>query len=99
MGHVSASAIRRVIRRHHKALRACFEAALKRNPKLQGKVVLKLEIGPDGTVVSASLDQCDIDDKRFKQDLLARVRRWRFPKPAGGGKIVVRYPLIFAASK
>jgi hypothetical protein len=29
--------------------------------------------------------------------VLARVRRWRFPEPKGGGEVVVTYPWIFSA--
>ena len=98
MGALSRDVIRRVFRKHQAEVRACYEEALQRKPGLAGKVIVQLEIAADGTVASVKLKQCDIDDETFRSKLLARIKRWRFPAPRGGGLMVVNYPYIFRAT-
>src|SRR5438105_12894246 len=45
-----AAAIRTIVRGNFSRLRACYEAGLKRNPSLLGRVKVVFTIKPDGTV-------------------------------------------------
>lgn len=54
-GHLSASAIQRVVRANMNKMSACYEAALARNQNAPGgKVRVRLTIGRDGRVAAAA---------------------------------------------
>ena len=94
-GSMDKSSIQRVFRRHQRQFRRLYEQTLKSNPSLKGKLVLKLVIGANGRVKSAKVTKSTLGDTDFERKLLALVKRWRFPKPAGGGEVVVSYSLAF----
>ncbi len=95
MGSISRASIQRVIKRERRAMQALYEAALKRSPKLRGKIVLKLHINADGRVTKASVSEDGIGDPRLAAGLIRLARRLRFPKPPGGGSVVINYPVVF----
>jgi outer membrane biosynthesis protein TonB len=89
--------VRLVFERNKGSIYAIYNRALREEPGLQGKVVLKLTIAPSGqvtalTIVSSELKKPDIEDK-----LLARIKTFDF-----GAKdvnvMVVNYPLDFLPS-
>jgi len=89
--------IRLVFERNKSSIYAIYNRALREEPGLQGKVVLKLTIAPSGqvtglTIVSSELKKPDVEEK-----LLARIRTFDF-----GAKdvnvMVVNYPLDFLPS-
>jgi periplasmic protein TonB len=89
--------VRLVFERNKGSIYAIYNRALREEPGLQGKVVLKLTIAPSGqvtalTIVSSELKKPDVEDK-----LLARIRTFDF-----GAKdvnvMVVNYPLDFLPS-
>ncbi len=94
-GSLDKSAVKRTIRRNLRSVRAVYEKMLKSNPKLSGKVVVRIEIGPDGRIKSAKVTSSTVGDEEFEKALLKVIKRWRFPKPPGGGNLVVNYPFIF----
>ena len=42
--------------------------------------------------------QSTLNDETVEQCVLARIRRWRFPAPTGGGVCVINYPWVFKAA-
>jgi TonB family protein len=90
--------VRRVIRQHVAEYRACYERRLNLNHGLEGKVTMKFVIGGNGDVIVAQVDEDTSGDAELGACLTERVRRWGFPPPAGGGRVVVRYPFVFRAS-
>ncbi|MCA9554972.1 MAG: TonB family protein, partial [Myxococcales bacterium] len=96
-GSLSKDAIQAVIKRAAPRFRRAYERALQRNPTLAGKVVLQITVGPDGKVVDVQLKSTTLGDKDLGEALMKVARTLRFPKPAGGGKIVISYPLVFKA--
>jgi Ca-activated chloride channel homolog len=95
MGSISRSEIQRGIRKNMRAIKYCYEKALKSDPGLSGKIVVEFVIGPKGTVTNAKVVTSTVKSHQFQADILNVIRRMRFPKPAGGGSIVVAYPFIF----
>lgn len=95
-GSMDKSVIQRVIRRHTAQVRHAFEKALKSNPTLKGKLVLRITIGADGKVEAVEATEDTLGVPTLTADILRIVGRWHFPKPAGGGKIVVSWPFVFA---
>ncbi len=95
-GSLDRSIIQRVIRRHRNQIRAVYESALKSNPTLAGKVVIKMTIGADGKVEKVEIAESTLKDKRVEERLMKVVKRLQFPKLPGGGKMVVSYPFVFS---
>lgn len=95
-GELSQGQIARVMRRQIKALRDCYERALKRNRGLRGKLVIRFEIMETGRTANV-----DFDDMLGSSDVISCIRRrakyWRFPKPEGGS-VFVAYPIVFTPS-
>ena len=52
-------------------------------------------IGPDGTVSESEIQQSTLADVTVGPCIAQAVRRWVFPKPEGGGIVVVTYPFSF----
>ena len=100
MGALRKEDITGAIRKDLSAIRLCYERALTKSPKLEGKVMVKFVIGADGRVSSAS-DDSDVKfpDAKVTQCVLGRVRALRFPKPVGGGVVNVKYPFVFKSAQ
>ena len=98
MGSLDKELIRRVIQQHRSQIRYCYESELVRNPKLGGKVAVKFVITADGSVSSAITAQTTMNDAKVESCINARVKSWQFPKPKGGGVVIVTYPFLFKQS-
>lgn len=73
--------INAVVQRHRAEIRACYDAALQRNPGLRGKVVIAFSIQPNGIVSAASVKESSLGDGGIENCITSRVRTWVFPKP------------------
>jgi TonB family protein len=93
-GPLDPARLARDVRARLAALRACYERALKSNPQLAGKILVRFTVTPAGTVTGAAVDEDTIGDAGLRACLLAVIARWRFPPPAGG-PAEVSFPFIF----
>lgn len=96
-GELSQAQIARVMKRQIKALRACYEGALKRNRKLKGKIVIEFEILESGRTSGISFPTDQLGSSEVKRCIKTRAKYWRFPKPKGGS-VFVAYPIVFTPS-
>jgi hypothetical protein len=91
---ISASEIGNLQRRHKKALKACYERALKRDNSLtEVKAEIEVSIGDSGIVKKVSVTK--VDSRELQICLSRVVKRWPFP--AAGAQSVV-FPIIFRGS-
>ena len=60
------------------AIFALYNRALRRDPSLQGKVVLRLTIAPDGSVTACEIVSSELGDPELEQKLVQRVKLFRF---------------------
>ncbi len=90
-----APRVQKKVRADFGKLRACYEAALKRNPKTQGKVSVSFGIGPLGNVYTARVEGSSAPDPDFQDCVVEVFRKIQFEPPADG-KMVVTYPLDFS---
>jgi len=97
-GSLDPSVIAREIRGRLGAIKACYEAGLKRNPNIGGKLQLRFEISTVGKVTSAEIENDSMHDDEVASCIKSRVMTWRFPAPSGGS-VQFSYPFIFQASK
>jgi len=60
------------------AIYALYNRALRANPALEGKLVLRLTIAPDGTVTECSVVSSELGDPDLEEKLVQRVMLFRF---------------------
>lgn len=94
---INPDAVGRVVRRGMPAVRTCYQRALKRNPRLAGKIDLRLEVNTMGKVTPA-IDADSTGDPGLGACIQGYAARWRFPPPARGSAAVT-VPLVFEAAK
>jgi TonB family protein len=76
----SREEIERVFDVNKGSIYALYNRALRQNPALQGKLVLKLTIEPDGRVSSCEVVSSELGDKELEQKLVQRVLLFTFDK-------------------
>jgi hypothetical protein len=87
--------IKQVMRRRLGGIKRCYEARLKRNPELAGKVVVRFVIHPGGKVLEAEVTENTTGDAELAACIASKVKAIRFPAAEGGETSVV-YPFILA---
>jgi hypothetical protein len=93
-GALDKEVIRRVIKDHIAQIRYCYERELVRDPGAFGKITTRFTIGPEGTVVDVDIKESFAGDRQLSSCIAEKIRTWRFPKPKGGGVVVVHYPFL-----
>jgi TonB family protein len=71
-----------------------YNRALRENPALQGKVVLKLTINPDGRVQSCEVVSSELHDPELEKGLIQRVLQFQF-EPRDVETITTTKPIDF----
>ncbi len=84
-----------VFDRYKSALYRIYNRELRKNPTLQGKMVLRLTIEPDGKVSAASVDSSDMDSAALDKKIAARVKKFNFGAKEGVPTITILYPIDF----
>lgn len=94
-GSLEPAAIKQVIQGAKDQIRTCYEKALTKNPKLAGAVKTKFTINADGTVNDSRVVMSDVADVAVGTCIVSVLDGLTFPKPKGGGVVVVNYPFVF----
>jgi hypothetical protein len=94
-GRLPPETIQATVRAHFGALRTCYEAGLKRDPKLAGTVRVKYAFGEDGITTEAADDKSTLPDAGVVACVVGEFRKLTYPK-AQGGNVTVVYPIQFA---
>ena len=97
-GSLDKEIIRRIIRRHINEVKFCYERELVRNAGLVGRVMIQFTIAGTGQVMASLVQSSTLNSMPVEQCIAQAVRRWEFPKPQGGGIVVVTYPFVLKAS-
>jgi protein TonB len=90
----SEEEIAMVFDRNKGAIYALYTRALRDKPDLQGKLVLELTIGQDGSVVRCEVLSSELNDPELERKLVARVKLFRF-EAKDVGTITVTKPIDF----
>ena len=98
-GSLNGKVIQRIVSRHINELRYCYQKELQRTPALMGRMVFQFTISGTGHVVMAVIQSSTMKNKRIEVCTAKAVRRWRFPKPKGGGIVIVSHPVVFRTVK
>jgi hypothetical protein len=94
---IDAQAVQTTVRGAFPRYRACYEAALGRNPIAAGMVRARLVIGLDGVVSSATDSGSTLPDRTAVECVLSEMGRLVFPKPEGK-PVTIIYPINFTPS-
>ncbi len=78
-------------------IKACYENALKRNPTLKGKLVIRFTILETGGVSEVGASQNTLGSPDVASCIMNTMRSWRTQfRP--GGPVTVEYPFLFTPS-
>jgi metallo-beta-lactamase class B len=95
IGSLDKEVVRGVIRGHVPEVKECYERELTKMPDLFGQVWVEFTIAASGEVVESKvLEKSTTRHAAVEACTAAAVRRWRFPKPVGGGIVIVTYPFV-----
>jgi FHA domain len=98
MGSLDKEIIRRIVQEHASQIRYCYEKELTRTPGIFGKIVMKWVINGEGKVTQAQTAETQMRNANVEGCLATKIKTWVFPKPKGGGIVIVNYPFVFKQS-
>jgi outer membrane biosynthesis protein TonB len=96
LGALDRSLVDDVIKRNMNQIRYCYQRQLNRSPHLAGKITIKFVIARDGSVSAASVKSSSMKNDAVENCLASRFLRLQFPRPKGGGIVMVSYPFMFS---
>ncbi|MEZ4650289.1 MAG: AgmX/PglI C-terminal domain-containing protein, partial [Candidatus Eisenbacteria bacterium] len=68
-----------VVRKYAAGIQFCYDNQLKREPGLEGKMVIVLTVLPSGRVSEASIAEDSLGSAPLRDCVLTQVREWKFP--------------------
>lgn len=84
-----------VFDRHKAALYRLYNRELRRNPTLQGQIVLKIVIEADGSVSLCEVKSSDMDAPGLSAQVVERVKLFDFGAKEGIPPVSILYPIDF----
>lgn len=95
-GRFDAAAVRRVVRAHFGAFKACYVGkGLAERPTLKGKVELAFTVSRGGRVGQVTLASSTLNHSATEECLRGVVKDWRLPDPPEG-TVLVKVPVHFS---
>jgi len=95
-GNLDKEIIRRIVRRHLNEVKYCYDQALVRQPKLEGRLVAQFTIAGNGQVIASVRQSSTLAAPAVEMCVITAIKRWEFPAPTGGGLAMVTYPFTFS---
>jgi TonB family protein len=95
-GEFDAKLVTAEVKKRLRAIQICYEQQLRRNPGLQGKVVVEFTIEQSGTVSKAAATANTTNDPAVASCVVDTVKRFRFNPGPEGGSVTYSYPFVFA---
>jgi outer membrane biosynthesis protein TonB len=93
-GRLPKEVISRILRQNQARLRLCYEAGLRGNPDLQGRVSVRFVIGRDGSMSNISNGGSDLPDADVARCAIRSLYGLSFPQP-DSGIVTVTLPIFF----
>lgn len=92
----SSAAIARIVNQRKSGIEYLYKKHLKTSPNMEGKMVVRFTIAADGSVTAASTISSGLGNSTLENEILSRIRTWRFPPiDPGAGDVSVVYPFVF----
>lgn len=95
-GSLDKEIIRRIIRSHMNEVKYCYEQQLTTHADLAGRISVQFAISPTGQVLTSVMQSTTMSNVQVESCVVNAVKRWSFPKPEGGGLVMVMYPFSFS---
>jgi outer membrane biosynthesis protein TonB len=95
-GALNPQEVNKVIGRRMGAIKGCYERALRRDPNLQGKLVIRFTIAGSGRVTTARAVENALTPE-VGNCVVSAFKRFRFPQP-DGGSLTMESPFMFMPS-
>lgn len=95
LGGLDKSLIAAVVQSNIGQIKHCYERQLIVDPNVFGKVVAAWTINKDGGVSVSSIKKTTMNNKAVENCIAGKIKNWNFPKPKGGGQVLVSYPFLF----
>ncbi|MGZ3696157.1 MAG: AgmX/PglI C-terminal domain-containing protein [Bdellovibrionota bacterium] len=95
IGGLDKSLIAAVVQANIGQIKHCYERQLIVDPNIFGKVVAQWTINKDGLVSTTAVKKTTMNNSSVENCILGKIKTWEFPKPKGGGQVVVSYPFLF----
>jgi len=73
----------------------CYQRELEKNSDLAGKVLMKVVISADGSILKASTKSSTLHSAAVESCLLTQMKNRHLPKPKGAGISVINYQFVF----
>jgi beta-lactamase regulating signal transducer with metallopeptidase domain len=86
--------VQAIVRGHFPAFKSCYDAGLRRDPKLTGTVTVKCVAGADGVTKEAADEGSTLPDKEVVACVAGEFGKLTYPK--GGGMLTFIYPIQLA---
>lgn len=94
-GGLAPELIHRVVRQSFDRFQKCYDAGLRSNPTLQGRVTVRFVIAKDGTTKSPTVAATDLADKSVATCVANAFSSIAFPVP-DRGEVIVSYPVVLS---
>lgn len=91
----SEEEIQEVLDRNKGAMYTLYNRELRRQPSLQGKLVISMTIAPDGRVTRCSIVSSELGSASLEQQLVALVKGIRFADKPGVAAVTTKIPVEF----
>ncbi len=98
-GGLDRRAVARVIERSLPRIKYCYEKQLQADPNLGGKISTRFTIAPTGRVAKAQVVESTLGNERVESCVREVLESLAFPRPHGGGIVVVMYPFVFESTE
>ncbi|MFZ4405118.1 MAG: AgmX/PglI C-terminal domain-containing protein [Pseudobdellovibrionaceae bacterium] len=98
-GGLDKEAVRAALKENKRAITNCYETALMSKKELEGRVVLKWQINPDGKVDTIAIKASSLNIPSLENCITDVVKGIIFPQAANRLSTVVTYPFVFQGRK
>ncbi|MCW9023370.1 MAG: TonB family protein [Gammaproteobacteria bacterium] len=93
----SQEEIELVFQQNKGAIYSLYNRALRKDPSLQGKVLLELTISADGSVIRARIVSSELNAPKLEKRLVSRIKLFKFSR-RDVDSVTVTYPIDFLPS-
>ena len=85
--------------RYKAALYRIYNAELRKDPTLRGKMVLRITIEPNGAVSACTAESSNMNAPEFSAQIVDRVKKFNFGPKDGVPKTTILYPIDFLPAR
>ncbi|MFV2059389.1 MAG: AgmX/PglI C-terminal domain-containing protein [Gammaproteobacteria bacterium] len=86
--------IQLIFQRNKGAINSIYNRALRRDPGLQGTILLKITLNASGKVIKISIVSSELKNKSIEKRIKLRVKRFNFGAKPGASNFTFNFPLV-----